>query len=87
MTANCIVKGSDTSPAERWFKRAHDLSGDRELKVRAATMAAKCEFARAGEDVTVSKTWYPVLRSLSGTAYHKEVLAECGWYRAWAKPE
>lgn len=77
---------ADTRPAERWFKVAYDLSGDRELKARAATMAAKCELARAGKDGEVSSTWYPVLRELSDTAYQKEVLVECGWYRAWAQP-
>jgi hypothetical protein len=73
---------SDTSMAERRFKRAHDLTADRELKAKAATMAAKCELARSGE--SESRTWYPALRALSDTAYQKEVLAECGWYRDWA---
>ena len=74
---------ADTKPAERWFKRAHDLTADRELKARAATMAAKCELAREGGEV--SKTWYPALRALAGTNYEREVLKECGWYRAWTK--
>jgi hypothetical protein len=76
----------DTSMAERWFKRAHDVATDRELKARAATMAAKCELthkdACAG-DACESRTWYPALRALADTAYQKEVLAECGWYRDW----
>jgi hypothetical protein len=72
---------ADTRLAERWFKRAFEASADRELKARAATMAAKCELARDGGEV--SKTWYPALRALAGTAYEKEVLKECGWYREW----
>lgn len=72
---------ADTKLAERWFKRAFEASVDRELKARAATMAAKCELAREGGEV--SKTWYPALRALAGTAWEKEVLKECGWYREW----
>lgn len=73
----------DTRAAERWFARALELTADRELKARAATMAAKCELAR--EEGNVARTWYPVLATLSDTAYHAEVLAECGWYRDWTR--
>jgi hypothetical protein len=73
----------DTAAAEGWFKRAYELAENRELKARAATMAAKCEAAR--EEDEFSKTWYPALRSLADTKYEKEVLKECGWYREWKK--
>jgi hypothetical protein len=76
---------TDTTMAEGWFKRAYELAEDRELKARAATMAAKCELAR-DESATVSKTWYPALRTLEDTAYEKDVLKECGWYREWKAP-
>ncbi|MGC3998346.1 MAG: hypothetical protein QM767_13070 [Anaeromyxobacter sp.] len=74
----------DTTAAEAWFKRAYERSSNPELKARAATMAAKCELAR-DEEAQASKTWYPALRGLAGTAYEKEVLGECGWYRDWKR--
>ncbi|HVV86438.1 MAG TPA: hypothetical protein VHE35_25450 [Kofleriaceae bacterium] len=86
----------DPKLAERWYKRAFDLASDRELKAKAAFYAAKAEL---GEQITaaspedpygeletlpVPTTWYPVLETLSDTAYYKEVLAECGTFQQWA---
>lgn len=82
----------DTRPAERWYKRAFDTSKNRELKARAAYLAAKAELARLvdAEDAAqqsdvlpVPTTWFPVLRGMSETQYYKEVLKECGNFRRW----
>ena len=87
----------DTRPAERWYKRAYDLTKDRELKAKAAFLAAKCERGRnlsgvpmpTGQAATgpdpdvVPHTWYGVLRGYASTRYYKEVLKECGYFAAW----
>ncbi len=87
----------DTRPAERWYKRAYDLTKDRELKAKAAFLAAKCERDRnltsapAPTDQAVNgpdpdvvpHTWYAVLKSYASTRYYKEVLKECGYFAAW----
>ena len=82
----------DASAALRWYKRAYDLSKDREAKAKAALFAAKAEMAIAiaakygpwdQGPLPVPTTWYPILRSYADTAYHREVLRECGTYAAW----
>ncbi len=79
----------DTRPAERWYKRAFDLTKNRELKTKAAFMAAKAELGRLVETESMSDnlpiptTWFPVLRGLADTKYYKEVLSECGNFRRW----
>jgi len=82
----------DTRPAERWYKRAFDTSKNRELKAKAAYLAAKAELARLvdAEDAAqqsdvlpVPTTWFPILRGMSETQYYKEVLKECGNFRRW----
>lgn len=82
---------TDTSAAERWYKRAFELSKNRELRAKAAFLAAKAEVARklAAETdetraVPASVTWYPVVKRFADTRYYREILAECGWYRDWA---
>jgi len=85
---------SDTRDAERWYKRAYDLSKDRELKTRAAYLASKAELGRlldASGDMPwnppaklpIPRTWFPVVRKLSDTRYYREVLRECGHFRDW----
>ena len=82
----------DATAALRWYKRAYDVSKDREFKAKAALFAAKAEMAvlLAAQykpydegPLPVPKTWYPVLRSYADTTYHREVLRECGAYAAW----
>ena len=88
---------SDTRPAERWYKRAYDLSKDRELRAKAAFLAAKCERGRnlasmtppteqataAPEPDAIPHTWYGILKGYASTRYYKEVLRECGYFAAW----
>ena len=83
----------DTSAALYWYRRAYALARDRELKAQAAYFAAKAErgtrFAkrppskRLNEDLPIPATWFPVVKTFADTAYHRQVLAECGTYRAW----
>ena len=86
----------DTRPAEAWYRRAFDSARSRELKAKAAFMAAKCELAqrleakppeREDEPLPVPKTWFPVVKQFEDTRYHQEVLAECGHYRTWRASE
>jgi hypothetical protein len=86
----------DAHAAERWYKRAFELTANRELKAKAAFLAAKAELgnliAAAQRDdgqttdvLPIPKTWYPIVKSFADTRYYKEVLAECGHFRAWAR--
>jgi hypothetical protein len=86
----------DASPAMAWYKKAHDLAKNRELKAKAAFLAAKAELGTAisvaeqdpkwtGEDLPLPRTWYPVVKQYANTKYYKEVLAECGRFRSWVK--
>lgn len=84
----------DTSAALHWYQRAYSLAQDRELKAKAAFFAAKAErgalVAKQIEsprgwngDMAIPTTWFPRVKTFADTAYHREVLAECGTYRAW----
>jgi hypothetical protein len=76
--------------SERWYKRAFDQSKNRELKVKAAFMAAKAEQAQAlaAEQtmalVPAQPRWFPVVKQFKDTKYYKEILRECGVFRAWS---
>jgi hypothetical protein len=98
--ARVVLEGShhattDTRPAERWYRRAHDLTKNRELRAKAAYLAAKAELAHllnaaGGPDsppstLPVPKTWFPALRKLSDTRYYREVLRECGHFSEWLR--
>lgn len=82
----------DCSRAEALYKKAMDLSADREFKAKACFMAAKCEQnayytrdpdRKAGD--FIAGTWYRLLKdSFSDTKYYREVLRECGYFRTWA---
>ncbi len=83
----------DAALAMRYFKKAHDLSSNRELKTRAAYFAAKSELLVRLDDAPdpdadmappLPKTWYPILKSYKGTRYYKDVIKECGRFAAWA---
>ena len=85
----------DTRAAEKWYRRAFDLSKDRELKAKAAYLAAKAELgelitaAEASSGVVdplpVPKTWFAQLKGLSDTQYYREVLRECDHFADWAR--
>ena len=88
----------DLGQAEAWYKRAYEGSANRELKAKAAFMAAKCELARVPSGPTqprrpvdpadylpIPTTWFPIVKTFADTAYHREILRECGHYRRWAK--
>lgn len=88
----------DTSAALHWYRRAYALARDRELKAKAAFLAAKAERGtliekqlatpnRGDEDLPIPMTWFPVVKAFADTAYHREVLAECGTYRTWFRKQ
>jgi hypothetical protein len=82
----------DARPAERWYKRAMELSKNRELRAKAAFMAAKSELGSLlnkrdpdawGDALPIPTTWFPIFKMYADTKYYKEVLAECGNFRGW----
>lgn len=85
----------DASAALRWYKKAYDTSKNRELKAKAAFLAAKAELGNLiagidpatgyGAGLPIPKTWFPVVKTYANTKYYKEVLKECGHFAAWAK--
>ncbi len=86
-------KTFDTRPAERWYRRAFELSRNRELKARAAFYAAKAELQtlvtakyapyESADALPVPKAWFAVVKGFADTKYHREILKECGHYRRW----
>jgi hypothetical protein len=86
---------ADTTAALRWYKRAHDLTRNRELKAKAAFLAAKAELgnritAQRGDPydgsvnaLPVPSTWFPVVARYKHTRYYREVLRECGQFARW----
>ena len=89
---------ADARLAERYYKKAYDSSGNRELKAKAAWLAAKAELGTmnfkeelknpdAGSDdgALIPKTWFPIFARFQNTKYYKEVLAECGRFRDWVQ--
>ncbi|HRC55610.1 MAG TPA: hypothetical protein PKU97_06790, partial [Kofleriaceae bacterium] len=87
--------------AERWYKRAHELSRSRERRAKAAFLAAKAELgslitaAEQAEDfqgsslsidpLPIPTTWFPVVETYADTRYYREILAECSHFRAWTQ--
>ncbi len=89
----------DTSAALRWYKRAYELSKNREFKVRAAYYAAKAELGNlitqaetaspdgsASTAALVPTTWFAVIKQYNDTKYYKQVLRECGTFSGWLRP-
>jgi hypothetical protein len=83
---------SDTRAAERWYKRAYDLTKKRELKAKAAWLAAKAELGRLekvdvdspwgiSDSLPTPKTWYPIFKTFADTKYYKDVVRECAAFR------
>jgi catechol-2,3-dioxygenase len=95
--ARVVMEGShqatrDTHAAEHWYKRAFELSTNRELRAKAAFMAAKAElgliymnnFDDSAKAVDpIAKTWFPIVKSFANTKYYQEALKECGYFRDW----
>lgn len=84
----------DCSLAEYHYRRAMELSTDRELKAKACFMTAKCELnrwynERASEEQDAdfkSGNAFRMLRdSFSDTRYYKEILKECGYFRTYVQ--
>ena len=90
-----VYRGWDTAMAEKYYRRAIDLSSDREFKAKATFMAAKCEGGwdydgsdRDGYSIPTSYSgkYYGLLKSsYSDTKYYAEILRECGYFRYWAE--
>lgn len=87
---------TDARLAERYYKKVYDSSGNRELKAKAAWLAAKAElgtmifreeaarpeaFVDAGP--MTPKTWFPIFARFSNTKYYQEVLRDCGRFSAY----
>lgn len=80
-----------------WYAKAHSIAKSRELKAKAAYLAAKAELGLAISDsqgnssynfmaqLPVPATWFPILARYADTAYYKEVLAECDHFARWAR--
>jgi len=93
VTENSHQSTRDTRAAEHWYKRAFELSTDRELRAKAAFMAAKCElgmiYLRELDDGSpaasepMAKTWFPIVKTFANTRYYQEALGECGYFRDW----
>jgi hypothetical protein len=87
-TEDTHQKTDDASLAMKYYKKAFDLSKNRELKVKAAFLAAKAELGNQmdanGSGLPIPTTWFPVVKQFSNTRYYKEVLKECGHFASWA---
>jgi hypothetical protein len=96
--ANTHQQTKDTAAAERWYRRAYELTKNRELKAKAAYLAAKAELgglitrdeqdqdvARSRTGLPTPTTWFNALKAFPDTRYYQEVLAECGNFRAFVK--
>jgi hypothetical protein len=85
----------DTRAAEKWLKRAFELTKNRELKAKAAYLAAKAELGQLITEaeaankslaaLPIPKTWFPAVKKLSDTKYYREVIRECGHFAGWAR--
>ncbi|MBA3465131.1 MAG: hypothetical protein H0T46_34685 [Deltaproteobacteria bacterium] len=79
---------SDARLAERYYKQVYNSSGNRELKAKAAWLAAKSELGtliHKEQELLTPTTWFPIFAKFQNTKYYKEVLAECGRFRDWVK--
>jgi hypothetical protein len=82
----------DTANAEGYYRKAFEVSKEREFKAKAAFMAAKCEsFAKYAKNPDYKEdysggTWFASLRdSYADTRYYKEIVHECGYFKEFAK--
>lgn len=81
----------DCSKAEEYYRKAMELSVDKEFKAKCCFMAAKCEqnayfmspdfnYERV---VRAGKYYQQLQESFSKTNYYKEVLKECGYFKMY----
>nr|MBA2538303.1 hypothetical protein [Deltaproteobacteria bacterium] len=94
-TAETHQKTEDASLAMKYYKRAFELSKNRELKAKAAFLAAKAELGNllsttavadasgTSRGLPVPSTWFPVMKQFANTRYYKEVIKECGHFASW----
>ncbi len=83
----------DTSHAEAYYRKALELSRNREFQAKAAFMAAKCELGafynsrgqwNPGVPDFKAGVWFHKLRdSYSDTRYYQEIIRECGYFRTF----
>ncbi len=77
--------------AERFYKRAAELSSDQELRAQATFLAAKTEQNRfynshvEGDPVDIHPGKYYLLlkEKFHETSYFKEIIRECGYFRTY----
>jgi hypothetical protein len=81
----------DCSRAAAFYKKAMELSTDRELKARACFMLSKCELnsyyirdpdKKAG-DFIAGKYFHVLRDSYGDTKYYQEVIQECGYFKTF----
>ena len=89
----------DMQLAEKYYKRAMELSGDKELKAKACFMAAKTEqnryfnaAAKNGNsqpdpaEAVHSPVYFKLLKnSYANTRYYQEIVRECEYFRSYLK--
>ena len=89
----------DMQLAEKYYKRAMELSADKELKAKACFMAAKTEqnryFNAAAKNTSSSSeqpepvhspVYFKLLKnSYANTRYYQEIIRECGYFRSYLK--
>jgi hypothetical protein len=81
----------DCSKAEEYYRKAMELSVDKEFKAKCCFMAAKCEqnayFISADfsteRAVRSGKYFKQLQESFSKTNYYKEILKECGYFSSY----
>jgi len=83
----------DCSQAEKYYRQAMAVSKDREFQAKACFMAAKCEQNRYfrtkdysyGKPDFVAGEYFRKLKSTyADTAYYREIIQECGYFRTFA---
>jgi tetratricopeptide (TPR) repeat protein len=85
----------DTGAAEKWYRRAFDISKNRELKAKAAYLAAKAELGglitaaeaanKPTDPLPIAKEWFGQLKDYKDTQYYRDVLKECGTFADWVR--
>jgi hypothetical protein len=86
---------SDASAALRWYKRAYELTKNRELQAKAAYYASKAELGNlihaaeadpnGNPGMARPTTWFAVVKQYGDTKYYKQVLKECGYFADYAR--
>ncbi len=70
--------------AEKYYVQAMSLFSNKELKAKAAFMAAKTEQNRYGTG-DQPRTYFKLIKdSYSDTQYYREIISECATFRAYA---